>query len=405
MAGSAEQSPNGTRSSVSAFTDQPWNDDRRDLLGYGAFADALAELIDHPQTETPLIIAISAPWGAGKTTLARLVEQRLRKWPEQRGERPHLTCWFNAWMHDDNPYLDFALAAEISTEANKHRSISRRFARPRSSALLSPKQRTYRRLLLLGGFFIATIATTCAILYGESDLKAPVLKKIFGNNVPPAAEGIATILAGIVLIFIILTAFFSIFQAFAGFVKDPRKGVATGSALSKRLGRLLQEARGSNRKIVIFVDDLDRCRPPRAVEVCEVANKLLSHPGVVTVLIGNMTSIASIADVKYGPLEGRYPATDTVEAGSDDPGKTYGQHYLQKIVQIQFDLPLPPVGAMRRLINNSPIDKPPHEPKGGSSNETQVLKLPPLSRRERILDVASRLGWKVTFGFSSCHSY
>src|SRR6266511_2920595 len=47
------------------------------------------------------------------------------------------------------------------------------------------------------------------------------------------------------------------------------------------------------RRFVIFVDDLERCRPPRAVEVCEVASQLLGHPNVVTVLVADMATIAT----------------------------------------------------------------------------------------------------------------
>jgi pantothenate kinase len=89
MAGSAEESLDGTRPALGVLADQPVANDRDDLLGYGDFADALAELIDHDDTATPLTIAISGPWGAGKTTLAKLVERRLKAWPAQRGDRQH----------------------------------------------------------------------------------------------------------------------------------------------------------------------------------------------------------------------------------------------------------------------------------------------------------------------------
>src|SRR3712207_3262291 len=86
--------------SVEIHADRPLEDDSGDCLGFGAYADALAELIDHPETDTPLTIAISAPWGAGKSSLAKLVGRRLIARPRQRGELPHLICWFNAWLHD-----------------------------------------------------------------------------------------------------------------------------------------------------------------------------------------------------------------------------------------------------------------------------------------------------------------
>jgi KAP-like P-loop domain-containing protein len=51
-----------------------------DRLGYGIYADAIARGIQHRDTKPPVTIGIKAPWGAGKTSLMRMVQQRL-EWP------------------------------------------------------------------------------------------------------------------------------------------------------------------------------------------------------------------------------------------------------------------------------------------------------------------------------------
>ena len=58
----------------------------RDTVGYGAYADAIARGIQHPETQPPLTIGIKAPWGAGKTSLMRMIRERL-EWP-LRSEAP-----------------------------------------------------------------------------------------------------------------------------------------------------------------------------------------------------------------------------------------------------------------------------------------------------------------------------
>ncbi len=52
----------------------------RDTAGYEAYADAVARGIQHPDTRPPLTIGIRAHWGAGKTSLMRMIQQRL-EWP------------------------------------------------------------------------------------------------------------------------------------------------------------------------------------------------------------------------------------------------------------------------------------------------------------------------------------
>jgi hypothetical protein len=52
----------------------------RDSVGYAEYVDAIARGIQHEQTEPPLTIGIKAPWGAGKTSLMRMIRARL-EWP------------------------------------------------------------------------------------------------------------------------------------------------------------------------------------------------------------------------------------------------------------------------------------------------------------------------------------
>jgi KAP family P-loop domain/Putative peptidoglycan binding domain len=48
-----------------------------DFLGYGAYARAIAVFIKHPNTRPPLTIGIKGPWGAGKTSVMRMVQEQL----------------------------------------------------------------------------------------------------------------------------------------------------------------------------------------------------------------------------------------------------------------------------------------------------------------------------------------
>ena len=130
--------------SLNMLADSPLTTDRGDKLGFAAYANALAGLLDHPDTDTPLTIAISAPWGAGKTSLANMVASRLVNRPLQRGERPHIVCWFNAWLHDDAPHLGAAFAAEVAKTANRHR-LGPAVLQPESEYDAGPEERWGRR--------------------------------------------------------------------------------------------------------------------------------------------------------------------------------------------------------------------------------------------------------------------
>jgi hypothetical protein len=159
------------------LSDKPLEDDADDRLDFVAYADALAELLDHPATDTPLTLAISARWGAGKTSLAKMVEGRLKRRPIERGDPPHITCWFNAWTHDDAPHLGAAFAAEVARTTDRFRPMWRRLISPLPSAMLSPEERWRRRLGVAVVSFVA--AVVIALVPGPGR----VLREVFAPKV------------------------------------------------------------------------------------------------------------------------------------------------------------------------------------------------------------------------------
>ncbi len=109
--------PGAAPSSGMLLSDRPLAAADSDRLGYAAYADALAGIIGDATTDTPLTIAISAAWGAGKTSLAKMIEARLQD-EAVFPRRQIITCWFNAWMNDDAPNLGTAFAAMVARDIN-----------------------------------------------------------------------------------------------------------------------------------------------------------------------------------------------------------------------------------------------------------------------------------------------
>jgi hypothetical protein len=62
---------------------------RIDTVGAAAYAEAIARGIQHPETRPPLTIGIKGAWGAGKTSLMRMIRDRL-EWPLRDGSSDEL---------------------------------------------------------------------------------------------------------------------------------------------------------------------------------------------------------------------------------------------------------------------------------------------------------------------------
>jgi CMP-2-keto-3-deoxyoctulosonic acid synthetase len=113
----------------------------------------------------------------------------------------------------------------------------------------------------------------------------------------------------------------------------------------------------------VFIDDIERCKPPRSVEVLDAVNQLMSHKGVVVVFLGDMSAVAAAAQLKYKDLAEIFvPSAGIALTGADRGKEAFGRLYLQKIVQFQFDLPIPPTSKIRQFMKQM-ADTP--EAKGG----------------------------------------
>lgn len=339
------------------YADKPLEPGNQDALGFGAYADALALLMDWKDTSTPLTIAINGPWGSGKTSLAKMAEARLPIGSDW--DAPHVICWFDAWANDDAPHLGGAFAAAVAKAVNKQRWWWVRLAMPLPSVMLSPEQR-WRRGLWLG--VVAVVLAAAAVFWPTGgSLLAPFMHA--GNTVSGLGHGAAAARVAVpllvVAVIVLAQRLAPSIQGVARWIDNPGSEAARGSMqdANRQLRRLIDQALRGKRRLMIFVDNLERCRPPRAVEVCEVVSQLIGHPEVVTVLIGDMDTIALSAEIKYAALESLFPGTTGTPGQGGTPGTVggkpagaYGRAYLEKLIQIQLRLPPPLLKDLRKML-------------------------------------------------------
>ena len=339
------------------YADKPLEPGDKDSLSFGAYADALALLMDWKDTSTPLTIAINGPWGSGKTSLAKMAEARLPIGSDW--DAPHVICWFDAWANDDAPHLGAAFAAAVALAVNKQRRWWTRLVMPLPSVMLSPEQRWRRRLWL--GVLAVVLAAVAIFWPTGGSLLSPFLHP--GAKISDLTHGtVATRLAWPVLVVavIVLAQWLAPgIQGVARWIDNPGSEAARGSMkdANRQLGQLVGQALRGKRRLMIFVDNLERCRPPRAVDVCEVVSQLIGHPEVVTVLVGDMDTIALSAEIKYAELESvSHGVTGTPRTGGAR-GITgtrsvgaYGRAYLEKLIQIQLRLPPPVPSDLRKML-------------------------------------------------------
>ena len=92
-------------------------------------------------------------------------------------------------------------------------------------------------------------------------------------------------------------------------------------------------------RLVIFIDDLDRCTPEGALEILESIKTFFDIEGIIYVIGMDPTTIDPIIQVKYG-----------------ENLKISGLDYMQKIVQLPFQIPVWGDEDLGRTIEKIAID-------------------------------------------------
>lgn len=336
------------------YSDRPVGSVDQDAFGFVSYADAFALLMNDGETSTPLTVAISGPWGSGKTSLAQLLEIRLTV-EEYWGldwQTPPVTCWFNALLHRDAPHLGAALAASVTRQISVARPWLWRVLSPLPSAMLSPQKRAWRRVWT--GVAVAGLALlglmAVLMVFPETRTGLGALGRLFDHW-----SGVA-FWAALPVVVTVLRSAFGVGDSLGTFVDAPRSAAALGTLneVREQLGRIIRQAQrrrrgsgGAQRRVVIFVDDLERCPPEKALDICEVAAQLLGHDDVITVLVADFELMESAAGARYRPVLG--PEADPVSLA------TLGQEYLHKLIQLRFNLPPLDRAGMAAALG---IDKP-----------------------------------------------
>lgn len=248
-----------------SFSDSPTHDDKFSIENY---INGLSNFIT--ECETPLTIAIQGDWGTGKTSIMYQVEKRLN--PEKQDEKIQ-TIFFNTWQYsqfDMGNNLAVALITDLISELNVEDSKKKQFFKKAKGALSKGLEYVNLDFGILNGEKLTEKFQDLIIGFGErtDDIKH----------------------------------------------------------LKENLQDIINDAIKENKsdRIVIFIDDLDRLVPEKAIELLEVLKLFLDCEHCVFVLAIDYNVVVKGAKSKYG------------KDLDDEKGKAF----FEKIIQVPFTVPV-----------------------------------------------------------------
>jgi len=296
-----------------AASDRPSADDQLNFVHY---AQAFAEIIAARDTTPPLTIGIYGSWGIGKSSLLDMITKRFQKAKDL--PIPVHVVEFNAWEYNSSGKIWPALVRRVMEEMERRAQWSKRarlwdvFKRN-----LSREWRRRRAPLAVGFVSVLVVAVVAAMeLNFSPQLIVAALAALGISGAAKVASDVATN---------------PVSKWVATLVERNEYGeeLPYMREIRRDLRFLAEQMRkdGTQPRILVMIDDLDRCEPEKAVEVLQAVNQLLDFDAFVVCLGIDARVITAAVEAHYKDLLG-------------DTGAS-GYEYLDKIVQIPFRIPNP----------------------------------------------------------------
>ncbi len=261
-----------------------WSDEPSavDLLAFAAVAETVVDAILDDALD-PVALGVSGAWGSGKTTVLRLVEIAVSG-PPKEGEGKVVAVPTDPWRYDPTVGAKESLIAGV-LDALQKEIIDTRGPSAEALGLL---RRLARRVDWAKAIKVAAKASLAFQLPSLDDITDLVRTEPDGD-----AES------------------------------EPRGLEAFREEFSTLMA---SEDLGHVRRVVVLVDDLDRCLPDTVVETLETIRLFLAVPKMAFVIAADEERVAEAIRQRYPGGSGEDP---------EEPAKLY----LHKIVQTTIPLP------------------------------------------------------------------
>lgn len=256
-------------------------------LNFDTYAKALADIIE--KSDPQFAVGIFGNWGSGKTTLMEIIEKKLN--PEIA-----VTVPFSAWRYEKEnhliiPLLDTVREGLVKWAEAKHRgaSIGRNIAHTIGAITKSVAAGFSFTAGLPGAMemsFDANKSLAMAEKIDEKTAQAQIPRSFYHAS---------------------FNALHNAFKQFSG--------------------------NKTGRRIVVFVDDLDRCLPEGALEVLESMKLFFDIKGFVFVVGIDEGIVEWMIDTRYRQ------AFQKNNDNFDQSSPLTGKDYIKKIFQLPFNLP------------------------------------------------------------------
>jgi predicted KAP-like P-loop ATPase len=293
-------------------SDRPIQKIEEDLLGRCNFSEALADAIASWHGKDSLVVALHGDWGAGKSSIKNMAISKLEGLTENRPDVVEFSPW--EWAAQEK------ITASFFQEISK--SIGR-IDKSKSGKKLASTLKKYGRYLNTGEFVVTGLSAALPTLFILATLTGLGGSYFDETWIKTISTALLTVFAGWAAVMKWGRGFLNLL---GGNLEVSAKQNEQGlSDIRQELASLLSKRQSS---VIVVMDDLDRLTSSQLRMVFQLIKANLEFPNIVFLLLFQR---------------------ELVEEKLSD-GKQSGRDYLEKIIQVPFDIPKIETSRLHNLL-------------------------------------------------------
>lgn len=287
-----------------------WSDieTSKDLLGFKIHANLLKNVVT-TEKNLPLTIGLYGDWGSGKSSVLKILKEELDQ------DENTVVIYFDGWSFESFDDAKMALIQGIVEELEQNE----KFTSKCKDKLVGLKEDfkklknsiNWMRILQISAKSVIPILTA-SVTNGASLI--PLFLEAFKNNKDKLPDLLTGDQAESFLNDIIKDSNDKKYDAIREFRDD--------------FAKLISKSKSS--RIVVLIDDLDRCLPRHIIDNLEAIKLFLNVPNTAFVIAADEFIVSSAIRGEYKLLIG----------DSDNERTNIGNAYMEKFIQLPYRLPV-----------------------------------------------------------------
>lgn len=327
----------------------------KDELGFDVYVDSIAAFLLSDATKPPLTMSIEGDWGAGKSTFMTLLARRLTDRAEQTEKIKPLVLHFDAWRNEKDEAVWGAFIGHLVRGLMRDRGYwASCVAELRLSWKRFNKYKALLPLLQVGVLWVMFLSLFALFMlsatHSDWDLALRIALGIIG------LIGLATAARSALEKTIALVG--SPWLATLGllrFIETPDYAGKKqfSDVFAEDFPKILEAYVQPNRRVFVFVDDIDRAEPSHAAAIMRGLRVLMStdQKQVVFILgLDRRKVAAGLAMTNAAALPYLYPGQTSDQLTLS--GLLYGYEFLEKFINLPFAVPTPSGHDIERYLTS-----------------------------------------------------